>query len=322
MWWKHRIALLTITSSILALLQQVKVVESLKIRNVWTPDVIENGTQKSALIDCDFTYEERDLQSLELKWYFRHDPRPIYTWVPPALPQVDETFKNHINANYEISSDPYKKHRALHLKDISTKLSGRYSCRVSSIHTDEFKSKDLIIYSPPRRTTLAIGWVSPQLLNITCEAQSAYPEPVIRILINSQSSSSKATKNESLMDVSEEASRSVVWSGGSFSAAVSKSLPAMQVLMMHSEDRSQSTIGSNMRPYGVRSEAASVTCEFVLAKTPYREVRWQRIPLLPMEFRSTTIATNANCSNNSLNTMYILTFFCLIMYFYSMLNYL
>ena len=46
----------------------------------------------------------------------------------------------------------------------------------------------------------------------------------------------------SLMDVSEEASRSVVWSGGTFSATVSKSLPAMQVLMMHSEDQSQSTM--------------------------------------------------------------------------------
>ena len=45
MWWKHRIALLTITSSILALQQQAIVVEALKIRNVWTPDVIENGTQ-------------------------------------------------------------------------------------------------------------------------------------------------------------------------------------------------------------------------------------------------------------------------------------
>ena len=62
----------------------------LKIRNVWTPDVIENGTQvlrlkdycffstklrfdlqQSALVDCDFTYEQKDLQSLELKWYFR-----------------------------------------------------------------------------------------------------------------------------------------------------------------------------------------------------------------------------------------------------------
>ena len=53
-----------------------------------------------------------------------------------------------------------------------------------------------LFLAPPRRTTLAIGWVSPQLLNITCEAQSAYPEPVIRILINSQSSSSVATKNE------------------------------------------------------------------------------------------------------------------------------
>ena len=113
---------------------------------LWVNEINKVSFQKSALIDCDFTYEERDLQSLELKWYFRHDPRPIYTWVPPALPQVDEAFKNHINANYEISSDPYKKHRALHLKDISTKLSGRYSCRVSSIHTDEFKSKDLIIY--------------------------------------------------------------------------------------------------------------------------------------------------------------------------------
>ena len=77
---------------------------------------------------------------------FRHDPKPIYTWVPPGAPQVDKSFKDHINANYEISSDPYLKHRALNLRGLSTKLSGRYSCRVSSIHTDEFKSKDLIIY--------------------------------------------------------------------------------------------------------------------------------------------------------------------------------
>ena len=102
--------------------------------------------QQSALVDCDFTYEERDLQSLELKWYFRHDPKPIYTWVPPAAPQVDQTFKNHINANYEISSDPHLKHRALNLRGLSTKLSGRYSCRVSSIHNDIFESKDFIIY--------------------------------------------------------------------------------------------------------------------------------------------------------------------------------
>ena len=42
----------------------------------------------SALVDCDFIYEEEDIESLELKWYFRHDPTPIYTWVPPNNPQV------------------------------------------------------------------------------------------------------------------------------------------------------------------------------------------------------------------------------------------
>ena len=78
--------------------------------------------------------------------HFRHDPTPIYTWIPPKKPQVHPTFKNHINIEYEISSDPYLKHRALNLQDLSTKLSGRYSCRVSSIFQDDFKSRDLIIY--------------------------------------------------------------------------------------------------------------------------------------------------------------------------------
>ena len=74
---------------------------------------------------------------------------------------------------------------------------------------------------------------------------------------------------------------------------------------------------SNMRPYGVRSEAASVTCEFVLAKTPYREVRWQRVPQLPLEFRSTeeAIATNANCCTTIyFCTLYQLTVFSLIIF--------
>ena len=120
------------------------------------------------------------------------------------------------------------------------------------------------------------------------------------------------------MDVSEEASRTLVWSGGSFSATVSKRLPVMQVLMMHSEDEDDSSsslglIGSKSRPL----EAASVTCEFVLAKTPYREVRWQRVPQLPLEFRSTegAIATNANCCTTiCFCTLYQLTVFSLIIF--------
>ena len=41
--------------------------------------------------------------------------------------------------------------------------------------------------APARQTSLDIGWVSPRALNITCEANEVYPEPIIRILINSPS---------------------------------------------------------------------------------------------------------------------------------------
>ena len=32
--------------------------------------------------------DDQDVASFELKWYFRFDPTPIYTWVPPNPPQV------------------------------------------------------------------------------------------------------------------------------------------------------------------------------------------------------------------------------------------
>ena len=63
---------------------------TVKILNVLTPDVIKNGTKDYAIVDCDYMIDERDKETLEVKWYFRHDPTPIYTWVPPNLPQVSK----------------------------------------------------------------------------------------------------------------------------------------------------------------------------------------------------------------------------------------
>ena len=64
------------------------------------------------------------------------------------------------------------------------------------------------------------------------------------------------------IDISDEASRSVVWSQGTFSALVFKTL------QLEMED-----VGN-----------AEVTCEYSLNKTPYKEVRWQRIPRRPNVF--------------------------------------
>ncbi len=60
--------------------------------------------------------------------------------------QVSPSFSRYINLGYQMSSDPLTKHRALHLQHLSTDLSGRYACRISSVFQEDFKSKDLVIY--------------------------------------------------------------------------------------------------------------------------------------------------------------------------------
>ena len=64
--------------------------------------------------------------------------------------QVASDWQNHVNVHFFASDDPYKKHRALHLSNMNTDFSGRYSCRVSSIHDDEFRSAEMIIYGTQR----------------------------------------------------------------------------------------------------------------------------------------------------------------------------
>ena len=60
---------------------------------------------------------------------------------------------------------------------------------------------------------------------------------------------------------------------------------------------------------GFGDETVSVLCEFVLEKTPYREVRWQRVPPLPIEFQSTVMDFSNNCN---IHTLFIANFYLII----------
>ena len=60
--------------------------------------------------------------------------------------QVAPQFRKHISNGYLSNSGELTKHSALYLRRLTTELSGRYSCKVSSVHEEDFKSKDFIIY--------------------------------------------------------------------------------------------------------------------------------------------------------------------------------
>lgn len=86
------------------------------------------------------------------------------------------------------------------------------------------------------------------------------------------------------MDISDDASRSVVWSDGSFSVSVSKLLnfggkhlsPIMESMTICPQNN------------GTYCEDTVATCEFTLPQTPYKEIRWQKIPQIPEEFTDFT----------------------------------
>ena len=51
--------------------------------------MIRNGTLASAVLDCHYTLNHSEKDSMVLKWY--KDGNAIYQWIPPARPQVDNT---------------------------------------------------------------------------------------------------------------------------------------------------------------------------------------------------------------------------------------
>ena len=73
--------------------------------------------------------------------------------------QVFGKFRDHVNLHYLASDDPWTEHRALHLQKVNSELSGRYSCRVSSIFKDDFKSKEMIVYGKGEREPLAMHFM-------------------------------------------------------------------------------------------------------------------------------------------------------------------
>ena len=102
------------------------------------------------LLDCEYNYTKEDRDSIEIKWYFKQVDgnyypiervsvsevkiiqglTPVYQWIPPNPPQIiSPLFQKHLVPNFEISSDPFTKHRALNLGNVTTDLSGLYSCR-------------------------------------------------------------------------------------------------------------------------------------------------------------------------------------------------
>ena len=63
------------------------------------------------------------------------------------------SMRHRIDLDYEVSADPWKRHRALYLPRPGPEMSGLYTCKVSTLENEVQSSSSMIVYTPPR-------WVS------------------------------------------------------------------------------------------------------------------------------------------------------------------
>ena len=131
------------------------------------PEIIQNGTRDFVVLDCPYELGPGERDGIVLKWYLNSKTVPIYQWIPPSHPQglgsmrykIGETLPSPSpslscisspDLDYEVSPDPYKRHRALYISQPGVEMSGEYTCKVSTLDNEVSASSTMVIYTPPR----------------------------------------------------------------------------------------------------------------------------------------------------------------------------
>ncbi|XP_037801365.1 uncharacterized protein LOC119596274 [Penaeus monodon] len=171
----------------------------LHIIELEVPDVIQNGSQSSVLLDCKYHYERYEEEGLVVKWFWNHEPEAVYQWIPGKKPEAMGVLKGRVNLDYPASKDKYSQHRALEILHPTTELTGVFTCRVSSFHDEEYASKRMIVYGELEAWCLFLRpavylWVFVLILVVCFILCSRFPEEV-RAIIYKPRTPGKRQKN-------------------------------------------------------------------------------------------------------------------------------
>ncbi|GIY39523.1 uncharacterized protein CDAR_539051 [Caerostris darwini] len=147
------------------------------------PRWVQNGTEDSVVLDCEYNYSEDD-KRLVVKWFLNDDPEPIYQWIPELNQRyASERVRGKLNMDYTVSpSSQHTRYRALNLMKPTTELSGRYSCHVVSMASQDAEDQVMVVYAPPRSFDFNYTKMSSEAVNFTCEADGVFPMPKITLL--------------------------------------------------------------------------------------------------------------------------------------------
>ncbi|XP_023347739.1 uncharacterized protein LOC111716499 [Eurytemora carolleeae] len=156
-------------------------VNLVRLESLSVPPLVQNGTVPHVVLDCPFSLGEEEKRGMVLKWYLNSQTVPIYQWIPPSHPQGLGAMRGKIDLDFEISKDPYTKHRALFLYNPTVDMSGEYTCKVSTLENEVSLSSMMVVYSPPTQVNLIHRHTSFHSVNISCLVDHAFPRPQVQL---------------------------------------------------------------------------------------------------------------------------------------------
>ncbi|GIY03530.1 ig-like domain-containing protein [Caerostris darwini] len=118
-----------------------------EIRRLSVPRWVENGTEKSVTLDCDYVYNQNDIR-LVVKWFFEDNLEPVYQWIPElGVRHTSGILHGRLDLNYTVNTvDTYSRYRALKISQPSTELSGKYTCLVTSLAGQDSRAQLMTVF--------------------------------------------------------------------------------------------------------------------------------------------------------------------------------
>jgi len=150
---------------------------------------LEHGSQEEVILNCDYDLREDERGQLDIKWYFNEDVVPFLQWVPGGgrRPQLIEPtlFQGHIDLDFKVDEDEDKAYRSIRILEPTLAMSGNYRCKVSTFGDEAFVEHQLMLFVPPKDVRLAHHLdTAGNVLNITCEIEEVFPQPIVKLLWN------------------------------------------------------------------------------------------------------------------------------------------
>nr|XP_026491260.1 uncharacterized protein LOC113397228 [Vanessa tameamea] len=176
-------------------ISQCFVMNSPKIYKIVGPEILLYGSKEAVTLDCQFhTNETTDLT---IKWYFNDTSHLVYRWKPPNKPQAFGIFKKQFDLSHVASNNPSSQYRALHIKNPTPFMSGKYICAVTNRFSEDRMTHSMTIYETEKKSNLILDRLKNNtIVNIIYKIEGVYPYPKLELFAANRllNSTSKITK--------------------------------------------------------------------------------------------------------------------------------